>query len=110
MNNKELKYNRESHLNWYNRCGREYYKNYYIKNKDRIAEYQKKYYQNNKKYIRRRQNKYHHENYYSKYQSYFKEHYLQKRQEVLNKAAEKKAYGNKIVKINNDKKYIISFK
>tara|TARA_Y100000385_G_C12917151_1_gene560885 strand:+ start:218 stop:550 length:333 start_codon:yes stop_codon:yes gene_type:complete len=110
MNNKELNYNRESHLRWYNENGKKYYKEYYQLNKDKVREYQKTYYQKNRDYIRKRQKTYHHENYYSKYQSYFKEHYLQKRQEVLDKQAYQKAYGNGIVKFNNEEKFIISFK
>ena len=110
MNNKELNYNRESHLRWYLNNGKKYYKNYYYENKEKISEYQKTYYLKNRDYIRKKQNKYHHDNYYSKHQSYFKENYLQKRQEILNKQADKKAYGNKIVKFNNQDKFIISFK
>ena len=113
-NNKNLNYNRESHLRWYKKSGKEYYKNYYEENKEKIRQYQLKYYEKNKQEIRRRQRKYYYtyindENYYKQNINYFKKYYESKRQKLLDLQAHKKAYGNCNVKFNSDKKYIISF-
>ena len=87
-----------------------YHNNYYYENKEKIRQYQKLYYQKNQDHIRKKQNKYHHDNYYSKNKSYFQDNYLKKRQSILDKANYKAAYGNQIVKFNNQDKFIISFK
>ena len=109
-----LNYPRETHLKWYNKAGRDYYKNYYNDNKDKIREYQKLYYEKNKKDIRKRQLEYYHKHYnnheyYCKNKNILQKKYLENRQKTLDKQAYKKAYGNCIVKFNNEKKYIVSF-
>ena len=45
-------YNKESQQKWYDKRGREYYKEYYELNREKVREYQKEYYQKNKNYIR----------------------------------------------------------
>ena len=109
MNNKEFNYNRESHLLWYIKNGKKYYKEYYELNKDKVRQYQKTYYEKNKNYIRIRQKNYFHET-YKHNKTYYENYYSKNRKELLDKVTHRKQYGNGIVKFNNEEKFIISFK
>jgi len=114
MSNKKVNYPRESHVKWYNKVGKEYYKNYYDENREKVREYQKIYYEKNKEYIRNRQKKYYrkyynNKNYYCKNKDYFKNYYDSNRQEILDKQNYKKAYGHGQVNIKQGS-FIISFK
>lgn len=106
----ELNYNRESHLRWYLKNGKEYYKQYYKDNKAKINEYHKDYYNKNSDKLKKKQRAYHHANYFSKSQSYFKEHYFKHRLHLLETARRKREYGHGIVTINTNNKFIINFK
>lgn len=100
-------YNRESQQKWYEKRGREYYHDYYVKNKDKVREYQKAYYEKNKNYIRRKQKKYFKET-YKHNKTYYENYYLSNRSIILDKVTQKKQYGNKIVNFNQGN-FIISF-
>ncbi len=101
--------NRTSQQKWYEERGRAYYKQYYIENKERIRQYHKQYYEKNRERLRKKQNQYHKDTYYSKGQSYFRENYRKKREEILIKAQLWNQYGNRIVNVNEGR-FIVSFK
>ena len=101
-------YNKESQQKWYDKRGREYYKEYYELNREKVREYQKEYYQKNKNYIRRRQKNYFRNNYKNN-KTYYENYYLSNRKLLLDKVRHRTQYGNGIVNITQGS-FIISFK
>ena len=99
---------KESQNKWYEKRGREYYKEYYKLNKDKIREYQKIYYEKQKKNIRIRQKKYYHQ-VYKNNKTYYENYYLSNRRLLLDKVRHRTVYGHGIVNIKEGS-FIISFK